>query len=135
MPAHLASASPAPIIKGLDLLPDLLSDKMPEKFLQFAQTIFNSLGFELLADRILDIEGIAPGILDIFPWQAPQVKKIPALPAAGCGIIAGDPDNIFFSPVYGMFCQIHLPCPAIRLYIPASCTCRFAKLTYLNYKT
>jgi len=70
-------------MKRLNLLPDILFDKTPEQFFQFRQVILNAQGRKLPTDRILNIKGITPGILDVLPWRAPQFIQVRALPATG----------------------------------------------------
>ena len=104
-----ASSSPA-AIKRLYLLPDLSPDKAPEQFLKFAYVILNTHGGKPFIDALLNIKSIAAWILNILPGRAAQIKQISALPAIAAGVIKGVPDNIIFSPSYGLFCKIHLPC-------------------------
>jgi hypothetical protein len=53
---YFPASSPAPAMKRLDLLPDLLPDKAPEQFLKIAWVILGSPGGKLLADRLVYVE-------------------------------------------------------------------------------
>jgi hypothetical protein len=96
-------------MKRFYLLTYVLSDKPPEQFLKFTQIILDALLGQLFTDIFMYIKSIATRIFNKLPGRPAQLNEVSALPAFGCRIILGDPENIIFSPFYSMFCQIHLP--------------------------
>ena len=97
--------------------------------------MLNTLGRKLLTDRLLYIESIAARIHYILPRRPAQIKQIPAFPAIALKAVEGVPDDVLFSPFYGMFSQIHyLVLFRAKLYILPAIVAD-SKAFILKYKT
>ena len=85
--------------------------------------------------KALPLKNIAARIHYILPWRPAQVKQVPAFPAIAFGAVKGVPDDVLFSPLYGMFSQIHyLVLFRAKLYILPAIVAD-SKAFILKYKT